>query len=543
MDYIALCESADKLLEEKRYSECIDMIEKQLPEETGAEKFFPTALRLGEAYIYKACLEENPPALRDALDCWNKAVWLLTPWEDRGKFDLRWNKRMAYVHWFDKNSEGVLKHAKAWFDMDPDARRATRLIADRLKWQDETEALLPRQQGEPQYYTPRQEAAVEEHINRCFGWASVIFHDTADAIPEIDIYPIPPSRDRPYYTLVTKGMGAYRMNLPKELLQEDLDRAELVICLPPDWQLSEEALNDAKWNWPIRLLRSTARLPYDENTWLGWGHSVGTPSRSPYHDSVGYCGAVLYSCGAFPWADSCALPEGGSVNFYQLIPLYSNEIDYKLEHGADALLDLFPSDFLTYCSPDRDNVVEKQEEIRYNRRALDIDDRHILKINEMRLPVDVMNVYNHMAAFLRWAVANFLTGADFDERYPELVKAIREDTPFDREPDLRLMIRYDEGMRGMLHIDWLCDQGQDFARRYFWGVDRFPYNYFADTDDYALKRLGVSRWQDKSYRDEEYLFVPYDERYCRDMAKTITQRYEMWLGGKELWQRPKGPVN
>ena len=33
------------------------------------------------------------------------------------------------------------------------------------------------------------------------------------------------------------------------------------------------------------------------------------------------------------------MPSGEEVNFYQVIPLYHNEMEYKMEHDADALLE------------------------------------------------------------------------------------------------------------------------------------------------------------------------------------------------------------
>ena len=33
------------------------------------------------------------------------------------------------------------------------------------------------------------------------------------------------------------------------------------------------------------------------------------------------------------------MPNGETVNFYQVIPLYRDEMEYKLEHGADALIE------------------------------------------------------------------------------------------------------------------------------------------------------------------------------------------------------------
>ena len=56
-------------------------------------------------------------------------------------------------------------------------------------------------------------------------------------------------KDRNFYTLVTMGMGAHRMNVPEDLSEYKLQRAELVICLPPYWDLESE-----KEEWYISSL-------------------------------------------------------------------------------------------------------------------------------------------------------------------------------------------------------------------------------------------------------------------------------------------------
>ena len=33
-------------------------------------------------------------------------------------------------------------------------------------------------------------------------------------------------------------------------------------------------MKDEKWYWPIRLLKSLARLPIASDTWLGFGHTM-----------------------------------------------------------------------------------------------------------------------------------------------------------------------------------------------------------------------------------------------------------------------------
>ena len=38
----------------------------------------------------------------------------------------------------------------------------------------------------------------------------------------------PPSEERDYYTLVTMGMGAHRMNVPEELAEYKLERRSLL---------------------------------------------------------------------------------------------------------------------------------------------------------------------------------------------------------------------------------------------------------------------------------------------------------------------------
>ena len=54
------------------------------------------------------------------------------------------------------------------------------------------------------------------------------------------------------YILLTHGMGAHAMNVPEDLAGQKLERAELFICLPPDWKVGEEG---EAWYWPIRWLK------------------------------------------------------------------------------------------------------------------------------------------------------------------------------------------------------------------------------------------------------------------------------------------------
>lgn len=194
----------------------------------------------------------------------------------------------------------------------------------------------------PEMYEQKDMEIIDSHIIKYFGEYANVFHEIASPDIHVDICIIPPDKDHNYYTLVTMGMGAHQMNVPEELAEYHLERAELMITLPADWKLDQESMQDERWYWPIRLLKSTARLPGECDTWLGWGHTVATNEGETYAENTDFCGVILLDqMHGSEDACVCKLSGGEDVNFYQLIPLYREEMDYKCEHNADALLDLF----------------------------------------------------------------------------------------------------------------------------------------------------------------------------------------------------------
>ena len=209
----------------------------------------------------------------------------------------------------------------------------------------------PEESSGPEVYTIEEMEAVEEHIRKYFGEIGHVFHELVSPDIHVDICVVPPDREREYYTLVTMGMGARRMQVPEELAKYRLERAELAIALPPDWRLDEDSMKDERWYWPVRLLKVLARLPIQSDTWLGWGHTMD--NQRPFAEDTKLCGAILgepqniQKEGFF-----CHLPGGEEINFYQVIPLHREELEYKLEHNAEALLEkLEEADFVVH--PDR----------------------------------------------------------------------------------------------------------------------------------------------------------------------------------------------
>lgn len=206
-------------------------------------------------------------------------------------------------------------------------------------------------------YTEEEMSEVEQYIKMVFGEFEYVFHEIVSSDIHVDICVIPPSEGRDFYSLVTMGMGAYKMNVPEELREYKLERAELAIALPGNWQLDEESMKDERWYWPFRLLKTLARLPIESDTWLGFGHTID--NQSPFAGNTKLCASMLIGPKCVNEdCEVCILQGGEVINFYQVIPLYSEEMEYKLEYDADALIERM-SDISFVVYPDRPNSMGK----------------------------------------------------------------------------------------------------------------------------------------------------------------------------------------
>ena len=376
--------------------------------------------------------------------------------------------------------------------------------------------------GVPEVYTEEEMEAVEGHIQQYFGKVENVFHELVSPDIHVDICMVPPTEERDYCTLVTMGMGAHRMNVPEELVEYKLERAELAIALPADWKLDQESMKDEKWYWPIRLLKSLARLPINCDSWLGHGHTV--ENREPFADNTKLCTATLIGPqDTEDGSEVCTLPGGEEVNFYQVIPLYEDELDYKLEHDVDALLNKMAG-ISFVVNPTRQDAITRGT-LSNDDFDGEMDDAsyHIESIEEKELPIDPINAYNHMAIYLRWCMEHDLMGEDFLKEYSEVAKQVKADPA---SVDLREFIR--DELDGCLFSVLFNHQGRAFAG-YYYGEGDSPY-YPADVDDNALCFFGPERYHSDEFQDEAYLFIPFDEDYYQAMAEVIGERFENWQG-------------
>lgn len=195
------------------------------------------------------------------------------------------------------------------------------------------------------YEPPAPMEYVEEivaHFEEVFpGRNSGVFHELISDVIHIDVNIMEPTEEEPFWVLYTTGMSDLPMTIPDEIRSEmdgNYDRAEVMMFLPASWELTENAFKDDNNYWPIRLMKQMARFPHDYNTWLGYGHTIPNfQDYEPYADGTGLNGVVFYQL----TEEVSVIPtkDGNQVHTYFLIPLYKEEMDYKLEHGMDALID------------------------------------------------------------------------------------------------------------------------------------------------------------------------------------------------------------
>ena len=206
-----------------------------------------------------------------------------------------------------------------------------------------------------------------------------------------------------------------------------------------------------------------------------------------------------------------------------MIPLYRNELKYKLEHDADALLEKMAG-ISFVVNPTRQNSITRgtiaEEEFTGD---MDDADWHLESIQEKGLPVDEINAYNHMAIYLRWCMEHDLMSAEFMERYWEQVQPFMADLS---RADLRGFIR--DQLKGQLFGALFNKEGAAFAG-YYYGEADSPY-FPSDIDNYALEYFGSEQYYSDKFQEEAYLFIPFDEDYYQAMAKVIEKRFVNWRG-------------
>ncbi|MCI5054689.1 MAG: suppressor of fused domain protein [Flavobacteriales bacterium] len=191
---------------------------------------------------------------------------------------------------------------------------------------------------------------ISDHIEKYIGKIEFVYHELISPLVHIDIHVVLPTPERNFYTLVTSGMSDRAMNIPSKELK-GWEYAELMLCLPPEWNIKQEMLEEEENYWPIRMLKFMARFPHEYNTWLSFGHTIpnGNPP-DPFNDDVDYTCALVNFPAMVNDVEKffeLKINDEKTIKFFGLMPIFESEMNFKLEKGTDALNELFDQHFVT----------------------------------------------------------------------------------------------------------------------------------------------------------------------------------------------------
>jgi len=158
----------------------------------------------------------------------------------------------------------------------------------------------------------------------------------------IAVHVIRPTAEHPYYTLFTTGMSDRAQRVPAG--QEAFQYTEMLLHLPEDWPV--DAMTEAS-SWPLQWLRQLAYFPHLQGTWLGGPHTIVASDDPPVPlgpNTQQSCWLLLADFGN--WSP-VPLEDGRLVRMVTLIPLYTQERDFELQHGIRPLLERFEHAGLT----------------------------------------------------------------------------------------------------------------------------------------------------------------------------------------------------
>jgi hypothetical protein len=152
------------------------------------------------------------------------------------------------------------------------------------------------------------------------------------------------------------GMCEHAMSVPKG--ENDPKFAELMLSLLSSWKFTEKAQADERYSWPLFWLQTLARYPHQADTYLAPGHTIpnGDPPE-PLGPATEMCCMLIREPLTTPASFRTLKLKKKTIHFYALVPLYRDEMEYKLTHGYEALAKLLDEHHVTeLLDPKRPSV-------------------------------------------------------------------------------------------------------------------------------------------------------------------------------------------
>ena len=208
--------------------------------------------------------------------------------------------------------------------------------------------------------------AVVEHWEQYLGPCVMVYDEIVSEFVHIDVYEFGPDPSTGVTTFVTSGMAEKPMNVPGTMRNpENFRYAELILQVSPSWM---QTIGGAPFfrTWPIRELKTFARMPHKYESWAWAGHTMATNPPTPFSPETQLCASVLWPSYLMdPSAARMTMPDGRQIEFLTLGFLYAEELAYKKKHqqdGFEEYIDTCDVNFEEFLilTPNRPNVCAPQ---------------------------------------------------------------------------------------------------------------------------------------------------------------------------------------
>jgi hypothetical protein len=132
--------------------------------------------------------------------------------------------------------------------------------------------------------------------------------------------------------LMTNGLSDYAMPVPEKY--KERNHAELYFCLPSYWDLTTE-----NGKWVIEWIQKLAKHCIEKETWYGIGHTFpnGNPAM-PLSNTMKQKYLMLNAPYFLEKELSPIQTEDKEIHFLGIIPIFEDEMDYKMGKGTYKLL-------------------------------------------------------------------------------------------------------------------------------------------------------------------------------------------------------------
>ncbi len=180
-----------------------------------------------------------------------------------------------------------------------------------------------------------------KHIEKYIGRPDYINIDTMTDDVDVNLYTLLANNKRRYHTLITAGMSGLPTLVPED--QSVWKYTELMIYLPESWPVSKESIKNFEEYWPIGWLRKLSKFPHENKTWFCWGDTIPNGEMPvPFASNTDLCCMLLLP----PIQEDedffeLKINNEKTIRFLVVVPIYKEEMEFKLKNGYGKLLDKF----------------------------------------------------------------------------------------------------------------------------------------------------------------------------------------------------------